>query len=285
MAATSFPPGLYPAHATKSIHLIRHGQGYHNVAGEMDYGAYMSAEYFDAALTPMGWQQTTALKNHIHNLPGGLQVDLVVVSPLMRTLQTAAGVFGSGKVVDGDSQTPLMLSNVGKSEVGPISSKGCPPFVAVEMCREHLGVHPCDRRNTLTSYQDQFPSIDFSLVETDEDTWWHADVRESEEQLTARGQLFCQWLMNRNERNIAVVSHSSFLLHMLSLFGNDCEANIRRSVQNGYANCEMRSLILVNRSNVISPHHKLDFPGGPGPDKSSTTAEKEVMANGNVGQI
>eukprot|EP00850_Spirogloea_muscicola_P000676 SM000002S05756 [mRNA] locus=s2:2029874:2032373:+ [translate_table: standard] len=260
MAATSFPPGLYPAHATKSIHLIRHGQGFHNVAGETDYGAYMSAEYFDAALTPMGWQQTTALKNHIQNLPGGLPVDLVVVSPLMRTMQTAAGVFGSGKVVDGDSQIPLMVSNVGKSEVGPISSKGCPPFVAVEMCREHL-------------------------VETDEDTWWQADVRESEEQLTTRGQLFCQWLMKRNERNIAVVSHSSFLLHMLSLFGHDCEANIRRSIQQGYANCEMRSVILVNRSNVISPHHKLDFPGGPGPDKSSNTADKEVMANGNVGQI
>jgi len=28
---------LYPLHRCKTLHLVRHGQGYHNVAGEKDY--------------------------------------------------------------------------------------------------------------------------------------------------------------------------------------------------------------------------------------------------------
>lgn len=36
---------------------VRHAQGFHNVAGEKDHGAYMSPDLFDAALTPLGWEQ------------------------------------------------------------------------------------------------------------------------------------------------------------------------------------------------------------------------------------
>lgn len=36
---------------------VRHGQGIHNVEGDKNYKSYMSPEYFDAELTPLGWQQ------------------------------------------------------------------------------------------------------------------------------------------------------------------------------------------------------------------------------------
>ena len=36
---------------------VRHAQGIHNVDGEKNYKAYMNPEYFDAQLTPLGWQQ------------------------------------------------------------------------------------------------------------------------------------------------------------------------------------------------------------------------------------
>jgi len=39
------------------VHLIRHGQGYHNVYGEADEKAYKSGKYMDAHLTELGWQQ------------------------------------------------------------------------------------------------------------------------------------------------------------------------------------------------------------------------------------
>ena len=41
----------------QTIHFIRHGQGFHNVAGELDAVAYKSGRYEDAHLTELGWQQ------------------------------------------------------------------------------------------------------------------------------------------------------------------------------------------------------------------------------------
>ena len=40
---------------------VRHAQGYHNVAGDIDYNAYMSHDYVDAALTPLGWKQVISM--------------------------------------------------------------------------------------------------------------------------------------------------------------------------------------------------------------------------------
>ena len=45
-----------------------------------------------------------------------------------------------------------------------ISAAGCPPFIAWEECREHLGRHPCDQRRALRHYKSAFPAVDFSLV-------------------------------------------------------------------------------------------------------------------------
>lgn len=36
---------------------VRHGQGIHNVEGAKNYKKLMKPEYFDAHLTPLGWQQ------------------------------------------------------------------------------------------------------------------------------------------------------------------------------------------------------------------------------------
>ena len=40
----------------------------------------------------------------------------------------------------------------------------CPPFVAMEACREHIGEHPCDRRRPISEQRRDFPGVDFSLV-------------------------------------------------------------------------------------------------------------------------
>jgi hypothetical protein len=47
---------------------------------------------------------------------------------------------------------------------GAISAAGCPPMVAWEGCREHLGMHPCDKRRTMREIAPSFPAVDFSLV-------------------------------------------------------------------------------------------------------------------------
>eukprot|EP00249_Psilotum_nudum_P005974 c19369_g1_i2 orf=3-338(-) len=48
MASTIEDFSLHLLRNCKTIHLVRHGQGYHNVAGEIDYSIYGSYEYFDA---------------------------------------------------------------------------------------------------------------------------------------------------------------------------------------------------------------------------------------------
>jgi hypothetical protein len=86
-----------PYKHTKIIHFIRHGQGYHNVAGEVQYKSYKSEEWFDAHLTQEGWKQATQLHAHLRAV--NLCPDLVIVSPLMRALETAVAVFGRNQAL------------------------------------------------------------------------------------------------------------------------------------------------------------------------------------------
>lgn len=53
-------------------------------------------------------------------------------------MQTAVGVFGGKGHVDGMDVPPLMVANAGNNNRSAYSSLNCPPFVAVELCREHL---------------------------------------------------------------------------------------------------------------------------------------------------
>lgn len=55
-----------------------------------------------------------------------------------RTLQTAVGVFGGEGYTDGMNALPLMVANAGNSGRAAISSLNAPPFIAVELCREHF---------------------------------------------------------------------------------------------------------------------------------------------------
>ncbi|KDO67976.1 hypothetical protein CISIN_1g038365mg [Citrus sinensis] len=52
------------------------------------------------------------------------------------------------------------------------------------------GVHPCDKRRSISDYQFLFPAVDFSLIESDEDVLWKANVRETNEEVAARGLKF-----------------------------------------------------------------------------------------------
>lgn len=97
----------------------------------------------DAHLTPLGWQQAHALRGHLRSLGPAFRADVVVISPLTRTLETAAGAFGTGKWCLGDAGRAFMLPQEAvpgkRAAQAGISAHGCPPLVAWEGCREHLG--------------------------------------------------------------------------------------------------------------------------------------------------
>ncbi|CAK9134969.1 unnamed protein product [Ilex paraguariensis] len=252
---------LYPLHRCKTIHLVRHAQGVHNVEGEKDHNAYLSPELFDAHLTPLGWQQVDNLRKHVHASGLSKKIELVITSPLLRTMQTAVGAFGGEGYSDGIDVPPLMVAKAGNSSRPAISSLNCPPFVAVELCREHLGVHWCDKRRSISEYKLLFPEIDFSLIESDADVLWKTDIRETNEDLAARGMKFMNWLWTRKEKEIAVVTHSGFLIHTLSAFGNDCHPSVKSAICKPFNNCELRSVVIVDRSLIGSDSSTTDYPG------------------------
>ncbi len=53
--------------------------------------------------------QAEQLGAHLRALPASLQPEVVVVSPLRRTLETAIGVFGGGPVLNGDAAAAELL--------------------------------------------------------------------------------------------------------------------------------------------------------------------------------
>lgn len=262
-ASASFPEAsLYPVHRCKVIHVVRHGQASHNVAGEVDRANYMRPEFEDANLTSLGWQQAEALHQHVERTH--ISVELVVMSPLLRAMQTAVAVWASGALQEGEAMnSALMLNGVGNSQHASISSVGAPLFVANEWCREMHGMHPCDKRRKISFYKTQFPAIDFSEVATDEDTWWEPDYRETPDQVRNRARVFVKWLLDRKESQIAVVSHSGFITNMLQLFGYDCSGVIQNELHQHFQNCEMRSFLISDRMATTKPKKATtDFTGG-----------------------
>ncbi|XP_010480402.1 PREDICTED: phosphoglycerate mutase-like protein 1 [Camelina sativa] len=218
---------LYPLESCKIIHLLRHGQAVHNVEAEKDRNALLSPRLFDAPLTDHGHQQVENLRERV--VSSGLlkRVELVVTSPLFRTMQTAIGVFGN------ESEQPSMTSS--------------PPILALEVARDRNGVRPPDMRRNVSEYQTLFPTIDFSQIESEEDNLWRPDVRESEEEILARGLEFMKWLWKRPEKEVAVVSHGIVLQHMLYVFANDCDESIRNELCKRFANCEIRTVVIVDK--------------------------------------
>lgn len=217
----------------KRIYFIRHAEGYHNV-GEREstlnpkvdilLEKHSGLKYLDSKLTPKGEEQCLRLKEHIrgetvwqYNKP--LSLDLVVVSPLTRTLQTAVLALG---------------------EPG---SPGAPPFLASEMCRERIGDYICDKRRKKSELVKEYPHIDFCLVETEEDEQFEKQ-KEDEELAGKRAVKFLQWLCGRPEIHIAVVCHSVFLKCLFRQFGNALSQEDQMSIQRFPANAEMRSIML-----------------------------------------
>ena len=93
------------------------------------------------------------------------------------------------------------------------------PWIACEFIRERSGLHPCDRRKNIAEYQPRFEPRSHVI-----DRSWH---------------FFAKWLSQREEKEIIVVTHSSFL-----------DITIHDVIKTGefydyrFTNCEVRSFIL-----------------------------------------
>uniref|UniRef100_A0A7S0M519 Phosphoglycerate mutase-like protein n=1 Tax=Cryptomonas curvata TaxID=233186 RepID=A0A7S0M519_9CRYP len=219
----------------KRVWFIRHAEAQHNVAErEHELGSLVLLQensgwtYWDAGLTVAGQAQCGRLRREIEALPHPLDLELVVVSPLTRTLQTAMRTV------------PPSLHDV--------------PFVATELCRERVTSCPADSRRPVSVLKKEFPAVDFSEVRTDEDLMFEC-MKEDSDACKQRGIKFLQWLAKRPETRIAVVTHSGFLKRLFEQFGMDIARDDQDELHRRPANCEMRGLLLC------AHRHFSDVPG------------------------
>lgn len=162
------------------FHFIRHAQSLHNALarpGEPD------PMVRDAPLTELGHEQARALG---HEIGTGHGIDLVVITPFTRAIQTGLRAFA-----------------------------GCAaPRMIVDLHREHLDSY-CDVGRSPADLARDFPDLVFDHLDN---PWWYVDPtsaapyeKEPQEVLLARVEAFSNWLKARPEETIAVVGHGTFL--------------------------------------------------------------------------
>jgi len=253
---------LFLAERTKKVHFIRHAEGEHNAAtassGSNDVltrGDNPARDHplWDARLTDVGVQQAQKLKQHLASRPSGgrsfTAFDLVVVSPLTRTCETAFHIFGPGR----QPGKPGFLSTLDAPDGSEEKLRGekvpAPRILVREECRERWGQYVCDGRRPVSKIMSEFPSFDWSEVPYDDDHFYTEDARESDEHCCERGIAFLQWLNKRPEKCIAVVTHSSFLRHIFTQFGGNLHKDDQDSLQRLAGNCELRSIVMCSHGN------------------------------------
>jgi len=142
---------------TKIIHFQRHGQGYHNLICDMwreldrpidfdsadpNLNPVVRPEFLDPPLTALGMQQCSSQRD----LCAALCPELVIVSPMLRCIQTAKLSF--------------------RDHVEKV------PWVSHEGCREELGLLVGNKRRSIDDIVADYPEIDFSEIEHNEDVLW-----------------------------------------------------------------------------------------------------------------
>jgi len=285
---------IFLADRTKKVHFIRHAEGFHNVATKetgandcLHRGDEPASKHplHDSRLTKKGIRQSVDLRRHLAQRPSGSRsftaFDLVVVSPLTRTCETALHVFGAPRAPG----TPAFLSKGSAPEGTPEAMAGInippPRFLVREECRERWGKYVCDGRRTISEIASEFPNFDFSEVRHNEDIFY-TDERESDEHCCDRAVKFLEWLNQRPEKCIAVVTHSSFLRHLFGQFGETLHYEDRENLQRLAGNCELRSIMLC--SHGVKDGKKID-PLRPETSAPSTVRIASRVSSVNLGDV
>ena len=168
---------------SKKVFFIRHGYALHNKLF-WEIGAKAYSEYRDTPLLHEGYiQADECKKNYKKDLE---DIELVLVSPLTRTLQTAVSIFGE--------------STFFRSKIR-----------ALDCLMEYPqgGSELCNKRKTREILQSNYPTVEFTYIPDGKVNW--SEKAETIYELQDRIEEMLEFIKNRPETNIAVVSHSSFL--------------------------------------------------------------------------
>lgn len=190
----------------KRLLLCRHGQGYHNVLDESSGKPKLHIP--DPELTSQGIEEASAIFSPSARFD--FQPQIVFVSPLWRTLQTATHA----------------LNNHPSPEVRPTNTNtNRIPMIAMDLLMEHNNLNKCNHRSTIGErHFHVFPHVDFSrLASKDPPTpgaeWImdeSASYKECFQLLRSRAELALERIGTRSEDRIVAVCHGSFIRALMS---------------------------------------------------------------------
>ncbi len=192
----------------KLIHFQRHGQGYHNLLGEMfkqfreieidsndpKRNPFVMDETLDAPLTELGREQCRIAAMDSRKY----KPQAVVTSSMQRAVQTAMLTL------------PDLLPQRNNGDLNV-------PWIVHEGCREHLGFLKCNQRRALSEIKLDFPTLDYSEMAdvTEEDTSFNPNGWESPLEMSNRAYDFLvNFIRPLSQSEIFVVTHSAFLYNM-----------------------------------------------------------------------
>ena len=165
-----------------NLFAIRHGEATHNVLfKEVGMSTFFDENYYDTELTDKGFNQAQELGNKWTDKN---KMDLVIVSPLSRTLQTAVNIFKNTNV----------------------------KIIALDYLKEYpQGLHTCNRRKNKSDLINLFPTIDFTNLDSNEDLMWSNTESETIDELLQRMNKMYDFIEKTDYKNIALVGHNSFI--------------------------------------------------------------------------
>ena len=172
----------------KKLYLIRHGISQHNILFK-NFGTkiFYDKRYYDTKLTGQGIEQSLHLGNTWKDKHF---IDCVFCSSLTRTLETANNIFKDNLDI---------------------------PIYALDILKEFpQGLHTCNKRSNIDQLKKEFPRINFSLIQDNEDIMWDDTKEEPLEKLNDRIFDFKEFIKNRPEKNIAMIGHNSFIGQMMN---------------------------------------------------------------------
>ncbi|KAF7197111.1 putative phosphatase SPAC5H10.03 [Pseudocercospora fuligena] len=193
-----------------TVYAVRHAQGYHNLCVE-------NHKMPDPDLTELGEQQCRDLQD---NFPHHDEIDLIVASPIRRTLYTALISF----------HDTIQRKNL--------------KVIALPELQETSDL-PCDTGSPKEKLEEEFANkpVDLSLVPEG----WNCKRGKwspTSQAIQARARAARKFLKNREEKNIVVVTHGGFLHY----FTKDWDA-FQETAGTGWQNAEWRSYYFKKEDN------------------------------------
>lgn len=163
------------------VHLVRHAQGFHNLS-------VANHSIHDPLLTPAGIEQCKTLGR---DFPYTTEIDLVVASPLKRTVYTALYSFAE-----------------------PIEKKKLKVIALPEL--QETSDLPCDTGSNPEEVDREFNGrpVDTSILASRDGKLWNSKKGRwapNADAIIARAADARRWLLARPEKEIVVVTHGGFL--------------------------------------------------------------------------